>query len=127
MGTRNESMTKVAILPEPGIGGETAYRAIAGQRQSVGKTAGEALDALAAQLPADESGTLVIVQHLYPDRLFTAEQQHRFSELMDRWRNARDLGRSLSDEEKRELDILIDAEVRASAERARDLLRKLKQ
>src|SRR5437762_3286561 len=107
-------MTRVAILPEPSATGKTAYRAIAGQRQSVGKTAGEALDALQAQLPADESGTLVIVQNWRPDRFFTAEQQNRLSELIDRWRNERDAGQSLSDAEKRELDELIDAEVRAS-------------
>ena len=43
-------MTTVAILPENSQIGGTAYRAVAGPIQSVGKTAGEALDGLTAQL-----------------------------------------------------------------------------
>jgi hypothetical protein len=43
-------MTAIAILPEnPGVEG-TRYRAFAGQKHSVGRTAGEALDALTSQL-----------------------------------------------------------------------------
>ena len=54
-------MTKVAILPEPSVKDGMMYRAVAGARQAVAKTAGAALDALAAQLPPEESGTLVVV------------------------------------------------------------------
>jgi hypothetical protein len=120
-------MTRVAILPEPSTGGGTTYRAIAGQRQSIGKTAGEALDALTAQLPGGETGTLVVVQNLRPDRFFTAEQQRRLFELMTCWRQARDAGQDFPDAEKKELDELIDAELRGSAERARSLLHELNQ
>lgn len=42
-------MTTVAILPISDASGERIYRAIAGDKQSTGKTASEALDALAAQ------------------------------------------------------------------------------
>jgi hypothetical protein len=82
-------MTTVAILPEATEAG-TTYRAVAGEKQSVGRTAGEALDALTAQLSDEEAGTLVVVQNLRPDRFFTAAQQDRLSELMSRWRTARD-------------------------------------
>ena len=118
-------MTKVAILPEPTDTGAVTYRAIAGAKQSVGKTAGEALDALTTALPADESGTLVIVQHCRPDRFFTAQQQERLKQLMARWRDARDAGASLLPAEQAELDALIEAEVRAASERAAAMLREV--
>ncbi len=120
-------MTKVAILSEPTGRGETIYRAIAGQRQSVGKTAGEALDSLTALLPIDETSTLVIVQNLRPDAFFTAQQQERLQELMARWRTARDAGRSLSSAEQSELNALAAAEVRAATARAAAILKVLQQ
>lgn len=113
---------KVAILPEPTRHGEVEYRAIAAGRQAIAKTAGAALDALAAQLPADESGTLVIVQNHRPDPFFTAQQQLRLSELMGRWRTALDSGQSLPPAEQAELDALVDAELQASGQRAAALL-----
>ncbi|CDH47545.1 hypothetical protein [Candidatus Contendibacter odensensis] len=42
-------MTPVAILPTVDPRGDKVYRAIAGNKQSVGKTAGQALDALTDQ------------------------------------------------------------------------------
>jgi hypothetical protein len=41
-------MTTVSILPISGVSGEKSYRAIAGEKQCVGKTAGQALDGLSA-------------------------------------------------------------------------------
>ena len=82
-------MTKVAILPVPSETGDISYCAVAGDKRSQGKTAGEALDALTPQLSVAESGTLIIVQNLSPDRFFTEEQQQRLGELMARWRDAR--------------------------------------
>jgi hypothetical protein len=120
-------MTKVAILPERTDKGNITYRAIAGERQTVGRTAGEALDALTSLLPENETGTMVVVQHLHPDRFFTAEQQERLKELMERWRAARDSGASLSPDEQAELDALVDAEVRAATQRAAALLKDLGQ
>jgi hypothetical protein len=110
-------MTKVAILPVPTEQGDVSYRAVAGGKYSQGKTAGEALDALTTQLSGDETGTLIIVQNLRPDRLFTAEQQRRLAELMERWRAARDRGESLPPEERSELDALVELELRAAADR----------
>jgi len=118
-------MTKVAILPIPTEQGNLSYHAIAGAKHAEGKTAGEALDALTAQLSADEASTLVIVQSLHPDRFFTAAQQERLAALMARWRTARDQGNTLPVAEQAELDTLIDAELRASAARAAALANTL--
>ena len=111
-------MTKVAILPEPSKQGVMAYRAIAGGHESLARTAGAALDALTAQLPAGEGGTLVIVQSQQPDEFFTAKQQERLQELMARWRAAREAGASLTLAEQTELDALVYAEVQAAGRRA---------
>ena len=89
-----------------------------GEQRAHGKTAGEALDALTAQLSADEASTLIIVQNLRPDRFFTATQQQRLDALMARWRSARDQGATLPVDEQTELEALIEAELQASADRA---------
>jgi type IV pilus biogenesis protein CpaD/CtpE len=111
-------MTKVAILAIPTEHGDLSYRAIAGEKHAHGKTAGEALDALTAQLSADEASTLIIIQSLHPDRFFTAAQQQRLDALMARWRSMRDQGVSLPADEQAELEALIAAELQASAARA---------
>jgi hypothetical protein len=120
-------MTKVAILPVPTVTGDIVYHAMAGDKQSHGKTAGEALDALTAQLPAEEVGTLVIVQNFRPDQFFDANQQRRLAELMERWRTARDTGTVLPAAEQAELNALIEEEVHASAKRTAALLHELSQ
>ena len=84
----DSSMTKVAILPVPTNSGTIAYRAVAGDRRSEGRTAGEALDALTRQLSDTEPGTLIVVQSGRPDPFFTAEQQRRFM-LEGRYRACR--------------------------------------
>lgn len=65
-------MTKVAILAVPDAADEFAFRAVAGERQSVGRTAGEALGALAAQLPEYKAATLLVVRPFRPDAHFRA-------------------------------------------------------
>ncbi len=118
-------MTTIAILPEtPGVPA-TRFRAVAGQVQGVGRTAGEALDAVTAQLDESVGGTLVVVQQLRPDRFFTANQQNRLGELMALWRKARDGNGALSAEDQAELDALADAELRAAGARAAALVRGL--
>jgi hypothetical protein len=110
-------MTKVALLEDAdGIG--PAYRAVAGGNQSMGRTAGEALDALTPRLAGEDADTLIIVRNLRPDRFLTAQQQRRLEELMAKWRHARDAGLGLSTEEQVELESLVDAELHAAAERA---------
>jgi len=115
-------MTKVAILPETSAQGDVEYRAVASGHQALAKTAGAALDALTAQLPGDEAGTLVIVQNHGPDRFFTAGQQQRLGELMARWRTVRDGGGALPPVEEAELEALVEAEACASGERAAAML-----
>ena len=111
-------MTRVAILPVQTEGGGVFYRALAGDKQSEGRTAGQALDALTAQLAAEDAGTLIVVQSPRPDRFFGAEQIRRLTDLMEKWRAARDRGEALCSEEQAELDSLIETELRASGERA---------
>lgn len=118
-------MTTVAIFPESPGSPVTQYRAVAGTVQAVGRTAGEALDALSSQLSEEEGGTLVVVQHRRPDAFFTAAQQQRLQELMARWRAARDAGTRLAPEEQAELDALMEAELRAAAARAAALAPRL--
>ncbi|MEW6128749.1 MAG: hypothetical protein AB1757_17040 [Acidobacteriota bacterium] len=77
-------MTTIAILPEQVDEKIKSYRAIAGHKQSVGKTAGEALDELTKQLSEEEANMLVVIQNLRADQFFTAAQQSRLSELMAR-------------------------------------------
>ena len=110
-------MTTITILPEK----SDSYRAVAGDKESTGRTAGEALDALASQLEDEESGTLVIVQNRKADEFFDAAQQTRLTELM-RLRGVR----TLSPEEEGELERLIEAELAGARERAEALLRQLK-
>ena len=120
-------MTKVAILPIHTEQGDLSYHAIAGEKHAQGNTAGEALDALTAQLSADEAGTLVIVQSLRPDRFFTTAQQQRLATLMARWRTTRDQETTLPADEQTELEALIEAEVQASAARAAALADALRR
>lgn len=95
-------MTTIAILPET----NDSYRAVAGDKESTGRTAGEALDALASQLEDAESGTLVIVQNHKADQFFNAAQQERLTALMQ----LRNDG-NLSLEEESELESLVEAEL----------------
>ena len=118
-------MTTVTILPESDSTLSTIYRAVAGDRESTGKTAGEALDALTPQLTQDEAGTLIIVQRWRPDRFFTAPQQQRLEELMQRWRDARDAQQELPPDEQAELKRLIEAETHGAARRAQIGLQEL--
>lgn len=117
-------MTRVAIFPIPTDNG-MAYRAVAGDKQSQGASAGAALDALTAQLREDETGTMVVIQSRRPDAFFGAAQQQRLAELMAAWRSARDTGTSLSKEDQTEFEALVEAELRASAARASALADEL--
>ncbi|MGF1576500.1 MAG: hypothetical protein ACFCU9_11295 [Cyanophyceae cyanobacterium] len=109
-------MTTVAILPIS-INGEKSYRAIVGDKQSVGKTAGQALDALTNQLEEIEFSALLVIQSFRPDPFFSAEQQERLSELMNLWRLARDQDQELPPEQQTELDALVEIELRAATAR----------
>ena len=118
-------MAAVRISPVQTTEGQTIYHAVAGGKQSHGRTAGEALDALTAQLAEDEATTLVIVRTFRPGRFFDAGQQQRLAELMERWRAARDAGAALPAHEQAEREALVEEEVRASGRRSAALLDEL--
>jgi hypothetical protein len=120
-------MTKVAILPVPSSQGSVTYWAMARDKRSHGATAGEALDALTAQLSDDEAGTLVIIQSHKPDEFFSGDQQHRLTELMALWRRCRSEGKGLPSAEKNELERLVEVELAASAARASLLANELRR
>jgi hypothetical protein len=109
-------MTTITILPEKA----DSYRAVAGDKESTGRTAGEALDALTSQLADEEGGTLVIVQNRKADQFFSSAQQGRLAELMSR----RGDGTASSKEEK-ELEGLVEAELDGARRRAEALLNEL--
>ncbi|MEO0407324.1 MAG: hypothetical protein AAF289_08245 [Cyanobacteria bacterium P01_A01_bin.135] len=117
-------MTTVAILPISDDSGQKAYRAIAGDKHCVGKTAGQALDALTAQIGDSEFGTLLVIQNFRPDTLFTQGQQQRLSELMTLWRQARDRDEALPLEQQIELDQLVEVELKAATARTAALIQQ---
>jgi hypothetical protein len=110
------AMTTITILPEK----SDSYRAVAGDKESTGRTAGEALDALTSQLAEEESGTLVIVQNRKADKFFNAAQQERLTKLM----LLRQAG-TPSAEEEQELERLVEAELNGARQRAETLLDEL--
>ena len=81
-----------------------------GNLRAVGRTMGEALDALASQWGEITQSVPVIIQHFGPDRFFTQPQFDRLKELRTR------IG-ILSAEELTELEALIDAELEATVAR----------
>ena len=115
-------MNTVAILPIAEPNGETSYQATSGNTQSIGKTAGQALDALVAQLDEPDFKGLLVIQSFRPDTLFTEAQQSRLSELMGLWRNARDRGKELPPKQQAELDQLVELELNAATTRTTALM-----
>ena len=105
--------------------GDLVYRAAMGDRQSTGKTAGAALDALTVQIGSQEIKGFFLFQNYQLDQFFTAQQQQRLTELMLMWRAAQDLGDLLPPEQQSELDGLIEAELHATAERAKSILAQI--
>jgi hypothetical protein len=120
-------MTKVAVYRESADPESMPYRAVSGRSHAMGRTAGEALDALASQLPREAADTLVIVRNMSPDRFFNAEQRSRLEELMALRREAIAGNSPLTAQEEAELEQLVDAEVRAATERATALFLDLAQ
>ena len=117
----------VTILPVPGEEGQLSFHAVSGGKSSLGRTRGEALDAISAQLADEQDGTLVVVQSFKPDRCFSAEQQRRLAELLECRSMAVQQGRALPDSEQAELEALIETEVRAAGQRAAALADELRR
>ena len=117
-------MTTVAIQSIQDASGQRCYRAVAGDKQSIGKTAGQALDALTTQLGEAEFKGVLVLQSFCPDQFFGAEQQKRLSELMELWRKARDEEKLFPKKLQEELDSLVEAELNATAKRAKFLMQQ---
>ena len=113
-------MPTIAIRTEQSEVGALRFRAVAGNRQSVGRTMGEALDALTADWGDDIQETAVLIQRFQPDAYFTAAQYCRMQELLAR-------RATLAAEERAELEILIDAELAATVARTESLRRPRQQ
>ncbi|MCY7376265.1 MAG: hypothetical protein LH472_09885 [Pyrinomonadaceae bacterium] len=116
-------MTTVVVLSNNRNG--KTFRAISGEKESFGKTVGEALDAMTEELKLKGSNAVVYVQDFRPDEFFTEAQQTRLAELMQKWRSARDTGASLSVEERTELENLIETELEGSAKRTEKMANQL--
>ena len=67
-------MTTVVIQPILDVLGQRSYRAVAGDKQSIGKTAALALDALTTQLGETEFRGILVFQSFRPDQFFGIEQ-----------------------------------------------------
>jgi hypothetical protein len=118
-------MTTISVVPFDPKSSSNGFRAVAGDKQSVGPTVGQALDALQSELGPAAETTLVVVQPMIADEFFPAVRRDRLAELMARWRAARDAGAALPPDEQAELETLSKDEVEASARRAAALLRQL--
>jgi hypothetical protein len=110
-------MKTITILPE----NANKFRAISNGKESVGKTAGEALDAISSQMEDADDNTLVIIKRNNPDQFFSAEQKKQLAKLMELKR-----ANKLSPDEQIELEKLVEAEIKGATERAANLLNALK-
>jgi hypothetical protein len=109
-------MTAIAIRADQTETGEYQFRAISGDRQRLGRTMGEALDALTAGWGDSVQETVVLIQRFQPDQYFTQAQYNRMQELLAR-------RSSLTPEERSELEALIDTEVDATVARTENRAR----
>jgi hypothetical protein len=109
-------MTSIAVFRDDNdVDNQPRFTAVTntGALQSVGKTMGEAIDALTQKLPAEESNGIVIVVQPRGDKFFSEAQITRLNTLMDQARAS-----ALSPDEQDELEALIKAELVASGQRA---------
>lgn len=117
----------ITIISETTATNETLWRAATDGKEAIGKTAGEALDGLTTGIDKSRNGMFIVYEQWQPDEFFTIAQQKRLSELMARWRTARDAGRTLATEEQKELEKLVEVELEASAKRAKKVAREMKK
>jgi len=87
-------------------------QAARGGQLSVGRTMGEALDALTAQLDLTPYDSLFLVAEMKPDKFFTAQQIERLYGLREKLENG-----TLTDSEDAEFTALVEAELLGSARR----------
>src|SRR4051812_1513256 len=115
-------MPTITVVPFDTQSAPAKFRAVSGDKQSVGPTVGQALDALQSELGPSTETTLVVVQPMAPDEFFPAARRDRLADLMVRWRAARDAGTALLADDQAELNELVRAETVASARRVAGLL-----
>lgn len=118
MPQRGEKLNTIAILSNPDNDETKKFTAVSGNYKATGRTPGQALDALSNKLKDRSSVKKVIVQDFKPDQFFTETQRNRLSELMARWRDARDTNNPLTPQEVDELDSLVEEEMRGATQRA---------
>ena len=112
-------MRTVLVLPNHQKGRN--FHAVSGEKESFGKTVGEAVDSLTSQFENGGDETLYIVQRFSPDEFFTAEQQKRLAYLMNKLHEAQNRNEKLPPEEREELEKLIEVELEGSGRRAEKL------
>lgn len=108
-------MTAVTIHRENTRKGRPRFRAVAGESESLGRTMGEALDALTAEWGDNVRETAVLIRRFGPDAHFTQAQYDRMQSLLSR-------RESLTPGERSELESLIDAELDATIARTERLV-----
>ena len=116
-------MKTVVVLPNNQ--NSNHFRAISDQKESFGKTIGEALDSMTEELELKNRNAVVLLQDFAPDEFFTETQEKRMAELMQKWRVARDEGGMFPKEEQTELEKLIEAELEGSARRIEKIANQL--
>src|SRR5215831_16366094 len=109
-------MTAISIRAENIGTDQPRFRAIAGNRQAVGRTMGEALDVLTADWGKNIQEAAVLIQRFQPDAYFTEAQYGCMQELLAR-------RATLTVEERADLEALIDAELDATIARTESLMR----
>ena len=87
-------------------------KAVRGGQEAVGKTRGEALDAIASQLSIDDDAEFFYYAEMKPDPFFTAEQISRLYELRQKQEND-----TLTEADDLEYKALVEAELLGSARR----------
>lgn len=86
------------------------FRAVSEGKEAVGRTMGEALDALMTNWGEEVRETAVLIQRFGPDAFFSQEQQDRKEELLAR-------RETLTPQEHQELESLVFAELDATVAR----------
>lgn len=117
-------MTTISVLAPPDA--ESGYRAVADGVEACGETPGRALDALVERTGPTVGATLVVIQPNAGDEFFSDAQRHRLTELMARWRAARDSLQPFPPTDQAELDGLIAEELKAAVARSAAMLRAVR-
>ena len=110
-------MSAVMIHSETIDESNPRFRAIAGSLQSIGRTAGEALDSLLAQEGETIESSMIVIQRFAPDAYFSQAQHDRMQELLERHSTP-------NGAESNELNALIDAELDTTVIRSQAPLKR---